>query len=173
MAPSSFEGASGNGVPRAAGVRFDRSRTADLLEIAALVNEFAHLIDRGSPHRVADLFTPDGWYGREGGAKSVGRDAIRAAYTRRGDESPARLCRHLFSNLRVEFGRVDSATGLSTLTLVAGDGAAPLPMNISLVQDYVDSYARIEGSWLFESRETRRLFVGGSFREVLHLGSRK
>jgi uncharacterized protein (TIGR02246 family) len=173
MTPDTLGGAFGNGAPHAGGVRFDRSRTADLLEIAALVTEFAHLIDRGSPHRVADLFTPDGWYGRDGGARSVGRDAIRTAYARRGDESPARVSRHLFSNLRVEFDGADSATGTSTLTLIAGDGAAPLPMNISLVQDYVDSYARIEGSWLFESRETRRLFVSGSFREVLHLGTPK
>ena len=164
MTPDTLGGAFGNGAPHAGGVRFNRSRTADLLEIAALVTEFAHLIDRGSPHRVADLFAPDGWYGREGGARSVGRDAIRAAYARREDESPARVCRHLFSNLRVQFDGADSATGTSTLTLIAGDGAAPLPMNISLVQDYVDSYARIEGSWLF---------VSGSFREVLHLGTPK
>ena len=159
-------GSRGNGV-------FDRSRVEDLLEITALVTEFAHLIDRGSPHLIAHLFTPEGWYGREGGARSVGRDAIGAAYARRGDESPDRLCRHLFNNLRIAFDGADAASGLSTLTLVAGDGAAPLPMNISLVQDYLDSYARIDGSWLFASRETRRLFVGGDFREVLHLGNSK
>lgn len=150
-----------------------KRRIADRVEITDLVTEFAHLIDRGSPHDVADLFTRDGWYGRQGGARSSGREAIRAAYARRDDESPYRLCRHLFSNLRIAFDDAESATGVSTLTLIAGDGAPPLPMNISLVQDYIDSYARVDGRWLFRSRETHRLFVGGDFREVLHLGSRQ
>ncbi len=146
-------------------------RTIDRLEIEALVTEFAYLIDHGQSARVAELFAPQGWYGREGGAKSEGRDAVRAAYARRGSESPARLSRHLFANLRIEFDGAEGASGLSTLMLIAGDGAAPLPMNVTLVQDYVDRYVRIDGTWLFLSRETRRLFVGEDFREVLQLGA--
>jgi hypothetical protein len=146
-------------------------RIVDRLEIEALVTEFAYRIDHGFSDRVADLFAPQGWYGREGGTKSVGRDAIRAAYAGRRSESPARLSRHLFANLRVAFDGEDGANGLSTLMLIAGDGAAPLPVNVTLVQDYVDRYVRIDGSWLFLARETRRLFIDDGFREVLKLGA--
>ena len=53
------------------------------LEIESLIAEFAWRIDRGDPATVADLFTEDGWYGRETGDRSIGRDAIRAAYAAR------------------------------------------------------------------------------------------
>lgn len=154
-----------------AGSAFDRARLADQAEITALVTEFAHLIDRGQSERVADLFTADGWYGREDGSRSIGHDAIRAAYARRGADSPERVCRHLFTNLRISFDGDALASGLSTLILVAGDGAPPLPVTITLVQDYVDTYALAGGRWLFRSRETRRLFVGDGFRDVLRLGN--
>ena len=147
--------------------------TADTMAIQALVTEFAYFIDQGLPDRVADLFTVDGWYGRERGVRCSGRAAIRDAYDRRGRQNPERVCRHLFMNLRVEFNGADAATGLSTLLLVAGDGQLPLPMNITLVQDYVDAYAKVDGLWLFASRETRRLFVGSGFREVLQLGTKR
>lgn len=150
--------------------RFDRSRLGDRAEIGALVAEFAHLIDRGSPSRVAELFAPDGWYGREDGARSVGRVAIRAAYARRAAEHPTRVSRHIFSNLRIAFDGADRATGMSILTLVAGDGSPPLPLTFSLIQDYLDTYVLIDGVWLFGSRQTRRVFVGTGFREALHLG---
>lgn len=145
-------------------------RSVDRLEIGALVTEFAYRIDHGLSDRVAELFAPQGWYGREGGARSVGRDAIRAAYARRSGDSPDRVSRHLFSNLRIGFDEVNEASGTSTLMLIAGDGAAPLPVNITLVQDYIDRFVRIDGTWLFLSRETKRLFVGEDFREVLQLG---
>lgn len=146
------------------------SRTGDILEIQALVTEFAHLIDRGLQHQVADLFAVDGWYGRENGARSVGHAAIKASYARRASESPERVARHLFCNLRILFDGADRATGTSTLLLIAGDGPTPLPLTFSLVQDYLDTYARIDGAWRFASRETRRLFTSDDFREVLHLG---
>lgn len=157
--------------PDAGPFRFDPSRTTDLLEIGALVTEFAHRIDSGRTAAVADLFTKGGWYGREGGARSVGRDAIRAAYADRADRHSHRVCRHLFSNLRVEFVDDDRASGSSTLSLFAGDGPTPLPADVALVQDYLDTYERIGGRWLFASRETRRLFADRTFRDVLKLGN--
>ncbi len=102
---------------------FDGARTIDLIEIGALVAQFAHLIDRGQSQDVADLFTPSGWYGREGGLRSAGRAAIRAAYAERAIRNPQRVCRHLFTNHRIAFDGDDTATGLSTLMLFAGDGA--------------------------------------------------
>ncbi|MBA2935746.1 nuclear transport factor 2 family protein [Sphingomonas sp. CGMCC 1.13654] len=154
----------------AEGPWFDHVRIVDHQEIAALVAEFAWRIDLGETDRVAELFTPEGWYGREDGARSIGREAIRDAYLRRGEGSPGRICRHLFSNLRIRFETEDTAAGLSTLTLFAGDGTVPLRAEVALVQDYVDCYERVGDRWLFASRETRRLFVGAGFQDVLRLG---
>lgn len=150
---------------------FDGAHATDLIEIGALVTEFAHLIDHGRAQHVADLFTPSGWYGRENGGRSVGRAAIRSAYAARASRHPQRVCRHLFTNLRIAFDGDDTATGLSTLMLFAGDGATPLPARVSLVQDYLDSYERVDGRWLFASRETRRLFADEHFEDVLALGA--
>ena len=58
-------------------------RTERLLTRLALEElnaEFAYLIDHDLSEQVADLFTEDGSYGRSTGERSVGREAIRAAY---------------------------------------------------------------------------------------------
>ena len=152
---------------------FDKTRATDMLEIGALVTEFAHLIDHGFAADVSGLFTPSGWYGREDGSRTVGRTAIREAYAERARQNPHRVGRHLFTNLRVQFGAGPKATGISTLLLFAGDGATPLPADVSLVQDYLDTYERVDGRWLFASRGTRRLVAERGFQDVLRLGVAK
>ena len=139
------------------------------VEIEALLAEFAHRIDHGPADGVAELFTEDGWYGRESGARSVGRAAIRAAYAGRAARGE-RLARHLFTNLRLAFDSEAEAHGSCILLLFAADGAPPAPAVPQLVQDYEDRYRKVDGRWLFASRMTRRLFVADSFREVLPLG---
>ena len=144
------------------------------LEIEALIAEFAWRIDRGDPASVADLFAPDGWYGRSTGERSVGRDAIRAAYAARAErqaEAGVRTARHLFTNLRLERQDADSAAGSCILLLFAADGPPPHPAVPLLVQDYDDTYRRIDGSWLFASRAVAKVFVGENFAPVLPLGA--
>lgn len=137
--------------------------------IEALIAEFAYLIDHDQTERVADLFTEDGWYGREGGARSVGREAIRRSYAARAARG-ARTARHIFTNLRLTVHSADEAEGVCILLLFAADGAPPHPAEPMLVQDYRDTYRRVDGRWLFASRETRQLFVHPSFERVLTLG---
>lgn len=142
-------------------------------EIEALVAEFAWRIDRGDPATVADLFTENGWYGRETGDRSVGRDAIREAYAARAAreaEAGVRTARHLFTNLRVRQQDDRYATGTSILLLFAADGPPPHPATPLLVQDYDDAYERVDGQWLFASRSVTKLFVGEDFAPVLPLG---
>ncbi|MXW92948.1 MAG: nuclear transport factor 2 family protein [Rhodospirillaceae bacterium] len=144
------------------------------LEIEALIAEFAWRIDRGDPAAVADLFTPDGWYGRSAGERSVGRDAIRAAYAARAErqaEAGVRTARHLFTNLRLERLDADSAAGSCILLLFAADGPPPHPAVPLLVQDYDDTYRRTGGRWLFASRSVAKVFVGENFAPVLPLGA--
>ena len=144
------------------------------LKIEALIAEFAWRIDRGDPAAVADLFTPDGWYGRSSGERSAGRDAIRAAYAARAERQAAagiRTARHLFTNLRLEQRDPDNAAGSCILLLFAADGPPPHPATPLLVQDYDDTYRRIDGSWLFASRAVAKVFVGADFEPVLPLGA--
>ena len=140
--------------------------------IEDLIAEFAWRIDHDQSDTVADLFTEDGWYGREGGARSVGRDAIRKAYANRTGHGP-RTARHIFTNLRLSQLSPDAASGTCILLLFAADGLPPLPATPILVQDYEDTYARIGDRWLFASRRTVRLFVGEGFQPVLQLGDRQ
>jgi ketosteroid isomerase-like protein len=137
--------------------------------IESLIAEFAYLIDHNQTEKVADLFTEDGWYGREGGARSTGRDAIRKSYAGRAARGE-RTARHIFTNLRLTVTSTDEAEGVCILLLFAADGAPPLPAEPMLVQDYKDRYRKVDGRWLFASRETKALFQAGSFERVLDLG---
>ncbi|MCY4190037.1 MAG: nuclear transport factor 2 family protein [Rhodospirillaceae bacterium] len=144
------------------------------LEIDALISEFAWRIDQGDPETAADLFTEDGWYGRETGERSIGRSEIRAAYARRkGREGTAgiRTSRHLFTNLRLHEVSDAAARGSCILLLFAADGPPPHPARPLLVQDYEDAYRRVDGQWFFASRSARKIFVAENFVPVLPLGA--
>jgi len=137
--------------------------------IESLIAEFAYLIDHNQTEKVADLFTEDGWYGREGGSRSAGRDAIRKSYAGRAARGE-RTARHIFTNLRLTMHSATEAEGVCILLLFAADGAPPLPAEPMLVQDYKDTYRKVDGRWLFASRETKALFQSQSFERVLTLG---
>jgi ketosteroid isomerase-like protein len=138
-------------------------------EIEALIAEFAYRIDHGLSDTVADLFTHDGWYGRANGEKTVGREAIRAAYAKRAERGE-RTARHIFTNLRLTIDSAEAAHGTTILLLFAGDGPPLLPARPMLVQDYNDEYRLEDGEWRFAARATDRLFVDESFEDVLKLG---
>lgn len=137
--------------------------------IDALIAEFAWRIDHGEAAAVAELFTEDGWYGREDGSRAVGRDAIRSAYAARAARGK-RTARHIFTNLRLTVDGPDRAHGTCILLLFAADGTPPHPAVPQLVQDYDDVYHRVDGQWLFAQRSVRRLFVAEDFTPVLPLG---
>jgi hypothetical protein len=102
--------------------------------IESLIAEFAYLIDHGQTDKVAGLFTEDGWYGREGGARSVGREAIGKSYAGRAARGE-RTARHIFTNLRLTVHSATEADGVCILLLFAADGVPPLPAEPMLVQD--------------------------------------
>jgi ketosteroid isomerase-like protein len=127
-------------------------------EIDALNAEFAYLIDHGRSDEVADLFTPDGSYGRATGERSKGRAAIRQAYAARSGRG-IRTARHLFTNLRLVYEGPTRATGTVLLTLFAEDGPPPHPAEPNLVSEYEDIYERGEdGAWRYVSRTVTTLF---------------
>jgi hypothetical protein len=128
-------------------------------EIEALNAEFAWRIDHGHSERVAELFLPEGSYGRADGGRSVGREALCRAYAARADRGP-RVARHLFTNLRLVFGDdPDLVHGHCILLLYAEDGQAPLPAEANLVADYEDIYQRdSDGRWRYASRTVSHQF---------------
>lgn len=128
-------------------------------EIEDLIATFAYLIDHDLSEGVADLFTPDGSYGRSGGDRSVGRAAITAAYSARKARG-TRTARHVFTNLHIASAAADWATGTCILTLYAADGPPPHPAEPLLVADYDDVYQRDDqGRWRFASRTVTHLFT--------------
>jgi hypothetical protein len=137
-------------------------RTERLLTRLALEElnaEFAYLIDHDLSEQVADLFTEDGSYGRSTGERSVGREAIRAAYRGRKNKGP-RTARHIFTNLRLTYESDTRVRGSSILTLFAEDGVPPHIAEVFLVADYDDVYERQpDGRWLYQSRTITWLFV--------------
>lgn len=141
------------------------------IELEALNAEFAYLIDHGHSESVADLFTEDGSYGRASGERSVGRDAIRRAYTDRQARG-ARTARHVFTNLHVIEADAGRARSTSILTLYARDGAPPHPAEPLLVADYDDICRRdADGRWRYQSRTVTWLFRHpGGEKSPLHLG---
>lgn len=129
------------------------------LEIDELNAEFAYLIDNNRSAEVADLFTPQGSYGRSSGERSVGREAIRAAYAGRAGRGP-RTARHIFTNLRLTYRDDGLIEGKSILTLYAEDGVPPHVAEPFLIADYDDVYAQGEDSrWRYESRTITWLFM--------------
>lgn len=129
------------------------------LEIDELNAEFAYLIDNNRSAEVADLFTPQGSYGRSSGERSIGREAIRAAYAGRAGRGP-RTARHIFTNLRLTYRDDGLVEGKSILTLYAEDGVPPHVAEPFLVADYDDVYAKGEdGRWRYESRTITWLFM--------------
>lgn len=127
------------------------------LELEALIAQFAWRIDHDGGRGVEDLFTEDGVYGFEFGAMQ-GREAIAGFYRwRRSGET--RTSRHLFSNLHVHAASDEKATASCVLTLHAGDGEAPLPLDPVMVADYHDTVVRCgDGAWRFAEREVALVF---------------
>jgi hypothetical protein len=128
------------------------------MAIEELNAEFAYLIDHDQSEHVANLFTVDGSYGRATGERSVGRNAIRAAYASRRSKGH-RTARHIFTNLRLQFDADERARGTSIMTLFAEDGMPPHPAEPFLVGDYDDVYLLCGDTWRYESRTITWLFM--------------
>jgi hypothetical protein len=137
------------------------------LELEALNVEFAYLIDHELSEQVAGLFTENGIYGRATGGRSVGRDAIRRAYSARAERG-VRTARHIFTNLRLSYESENRVQGSCILLLFAEDGAPPHPAEPNLVADYDDIYERDDdGVWRYASRTVSHLFLHRDHKPVV------
>lgn len=141
--------------------------TADVLAIQALNVEFAHRVDFGPQESTAELFTEDGWYAWRG-KRSSGRPAIAASYRARAALGE-RTARHLCLNLRLTEISADEVAGRSLMLVFAENGRPPLPVEPLLLADVDDHYVRIDGQWLFRSRQLTDVFADPSRTPVLPL----
>ena len=119
---------------------------------AKLVHRYAALLDAGEHDAVAALFAEDASYARPTDPDNPlrGRVAILAEFKGR----PARIARHIISNVAVEVESETEARGHCRVVLYIGSGTdAPAPIERTLVGDFDDRFRKVGDQWLFAERK--------------------
>ena len=119
-----------------------------------------------------DCYSDDVTIGRSGEAPTVGKSAVRRAYEQLEATAAERTVRHQFSNLVIHrFTDTEvSATSLGTMFL-ANAAQTDQPTAPALVQDFHDTFRKVDGIWLLKSREIDRIFAAESFRDAIQFES--
>jgi ketosteroid isomerase-like protein len=127
---------------------------------ASLSSKYALYADRAR-HRVPDLFAEDAVLVLPG-HEMRGREEIRKWFAPRPNVATLHFC----TNMVIELLDADHARG-STHLLSLGHEAAeeittfPLPMPMARTGGiYFDTFARVNGEWLFTSRRLEAVFKG-------------
>ena len=118
---------------------------------ARVINRYAALMDAAEFEGVAALFTQGAAYARPADPANPihGRAAILADFRSR----PARLSRHIVSNVVVQVEADDRATAHSRVTLYVGAGNdIPAAIERTLVGDFHDILEKVGDDWLFAER---------------------
>ncbi|WP_250282826.1 MULTISPECIES: nuclear transport factor 2 family protein [unclassified Frankia] len=115
-------------------------------EITELYARYTHAFDDNSPQDLADLFTDDGTFVRDGAEPVHGRAAL--AELVRGVAARGAGGRHLVSSVVVE----PSATGASGSAYVQVISIGADTVRLVVIGRYHDEFARSEGRWRFRSR---------------------
>ena len=126
----------------------DERRAAEA-DCARLIALYANLNDEARWDELAALYADDGVMFRPTApdAGVEGRDAILAAFKAR----PARVTRHICSNVVIDVETGTTARGTSAMLLFTGD-AAPL------VGSFHDRFCRTAEGWRFAERRGSLLF---------------
>jgi hypothetical protein len=125
----------------------------DEREIRELLIRYAVCLDRRDFAGYSALFTEDGhWYGRAGDVR--GRAAIEQMLLDSFGPTPEGFVNtsnfHLMTNFLIEVDG-DNARADSRITYFArGENDRPVPM---LAGRYEDEFVRVDGRWLFASRQ--------------------
>jgi ketosteroid isomerase-like protein len=121
----------------------------DRLEIDALVNEYAWMLDHHQWHDVAGLLTDDAVLTLRG--RTLDAPAGIAQWAEQRAARKERKTQHQMTNLRIEVTGEDRARGVATVVLhVAKHGGGSY---VDLVGEYRDEYVRTAGGWRFSSRQ--------------------
>lgn len=125
----------------------------DEREIRELLIRYAICLDRRDFTGYSGLFTEDGhWYGRAGDVR--GRAAIEQMLLDSFGPTPEHFVNtsnfHLMTNFLIEVDG-ETARADSRITYFArGENDRPVPM---LAGRYEDEFVRVDGRWLFASRQ--------------------
>ncbi|MFE5296087.1 nuclear transport factor 2 family protein [Streptomyces sp. NPDC056632] len=130
-----------------------------------LVVDFVHKLGLGEPGDVAELFTEDGyWDWPEGDRRIQGRDALRGYFAGRPAD---RLSRRMCTNILVTVTSATTATATTYFTTYRVDGYtggyAP-PRAPTQVGHYEDTFRKVDGRWLLDSRTLFLAFAGPTDR---------
>ena len=119
-------------------------------DCARLIALYANLNDEARWDEVAALYADDGVMVRPTApdAPTLGRAAILAAFKAR----PARVTRHVCSNVVIDVDSETTARGVSAMLLFTG-AAAPL------VGSFHDRFVRTADGWRFAERRGSLLFT--------------
>jgi SnoaL-like domain len=131
-----------------------------------LVLELVHRLDLGEPGTVAELFTPDGvWQWPYDGRRAQGREAIRAYF---GSRPADRLSRRMCSNILITVDSPDRASGTTYFATYRVDGytggSIVPPRPPTNMGHYEDTFRRIDGTWLLDTRTLVLPFGGPTER---------
>ena len=132
---------------------------ADERAVAALVHEYARLLDDGDLDGVAALFEYATWRSTETGQTLQGAREVRRVYDRvmLYDGSPR--TKHLITNLVVEL--IDSSTANAHCYFTVLQGITPGErIDVILSGRYLDQFKKVDGRWRFADRLFRSDLIG-------------
>jgi 3-phenylpropionate/cinnamic acid dioxygenase small subunit len=125
-------------------------------EIEHLLYAYAERLDAGDLDGVADLFAHGRICGVKGGPPSTvfeGREGVRRMYevmTRLYEDGTPKT-KHVTTNVRVE---VDEQAGTASARayFTVFQATPVLPLQAIISGRYEDTFARVDGSWAFDTR---------------------
>jgi uncharacterized protein (TIGR02246 family) len=118
-----------------------------------VTNRFFRCLDRRQYEELADLFTPDGAWVRQG-TELRGRAAIVAALA----ERPAALAtRHLVSNVWVDVVTPETAHAHYDVSVYTQSGASP-PRHAQILSG-IDRLVRVGDAWRIDRKEAQPALV--------------
>ena len=133
----------------------DSTQAQIVQECERLLYQLAHLTDHGPHAEIAQLFTEDGDFDRDG-TVVVGRQALRDLYSQR----PASLMtRHMVSNIMVTVVSAEEASSQAYATVYrfrSTNGAKPVPPvtcdGPESIAEYRDQWVKTAEGWKFKRR---------------------
>lgn len=126
---------------------------SDVSEITALVHAYGRRLDAGDFDGVAALFERAVWRSPDREEILEGSGPIRRIYDKvHVYEDGTPRTHHLLSNLTIEIDETgEGASSHCYVTVIQGIAAGE-PINIVLSAQYIDKFAKTDGTWHFSER---------------------
>lgn len=132
----------------------------DRLDILDLYARYSIDLDGGKADDFAtNVFAPDGVF-HDPDLCVVGTEELHELAEEHGEFQRSHTFQHMPSNILIE-GEGDTATGRAYIALVSQDlgdnsGFGSVAAKVVLFGTYTDEFVKIDGQWLFQSREVWR-----------------